>query len=427
MTLCILSYICSCVHAQEIIVSLTSKDGESYIGGKGYFPIPIQDKSIYKIDSSQFTNNNVWIVAMNQHQYLYEKETKHFENDKIYQNFINKDRNFNFGNTITRRLVPKNIIPILSGINLQGENIIVVDQNRNHDFSDDKIYTFKSGEKDKIEKFNIPIDIIITADEIITKPFTFSLTLPSPGSTVHSGGKLVDFRISNNEYYEGNIIIGMKKYLIQINNNENLHNKNSINRSEIKILSLPIDSSSKLFNKEYLLADTIHVGNDLVTAKYQNNKIYLNKVGHLKNINAIPEFREKDLLTGEIISNHSLKGKYTLIDFWGSWCGPCIKGLPHIVELYKKYGDKINFLSIASDYSDDLDKLKGLINQYNLTWAHIWSNRSISYNSRLTTKFYINSYPTIILLDKETNEIKRFYGILDSPKLDKALNEIMGF
>jgi len=56
-----------------------------------------------------------------------------------------------------------------------------------------------------------------------------------------------------------------------------------------------------------------------------------------------------------MISMQSLCGKYVLIDFWRTWCPPCIKGIPHLETAYEKFdAEKLAIYSIAKDKSENI-------------------------------------------------------------------------
>lgn len=228
------------------------------------------------------------------------------------------------------------------------------------------------------------------------------------------------------DYLEGTLRTGERKFLVQINDREHFTRGAVRQSAELKLLELPVDIGGRFFNRSYKIADTIPVGSSLYTLDFDNNILIFSKVGNIENEKAIPIFNEKDLLTSAVLKNETFKGKYTLIDFWGSWCGPCIQSLPHLVSIHKKYGDKLNVLSVASDHPKDIEKLKDLISKYKLTWNHIWSDRSQNWNNSLPFKFEIFSFPTIVLLDPETNEMKRFIGSNKLSDLDRNLELLFG-
>lgn len=122
----------------------------------------------------------------------------------------------------------------------------------------------------------------------------------------------------------------------------------------------------------------------------------------------IPTFKEIDFITKDTISDESLKGKVTLIDFWGTWCTPCIDAIPGLVEIHRQYGDRINILSIATDKSQDQDKLKTLIKRHRMAWMHIWTDYDLPKAQRLYSRFEVDVFPTVILLDTNATEIARF-------------------
>ncbi len=107
-----------------------------------------------------------------------------------------------------------------------------------------------------------------------------------------------------------------------------------------------------------------------------------------------PDFTETDT-AGKPVSLSSFRGKYVLLDFWASWCVPCIKELPYIVKTYQQYWDKgFTVLSVSLD----TDKAKWLdaINKDGLTWTHVSDLKEKNYVVEL---YDILGIPANLLID----------------------------
>jgi thiol-disulfide isomerase/thioredoxin len=100
----------------------------------------------------------------------------------------------------------------------------------------------------------------------------------------------------------------------------------------------------------------------------------------------------------------SLKGKYVLIDFWGSWCGPCHVAFPRLKELYSKYHDKgFEILGIATESNTDAWK-KDIVKS-ELPWLQMVDDKAIKVSQK---QFAVTEYPTTVLIDPNGKIIGRF-------------------
>lgn len=126
-------------------------------------------------------------------------------------------------------------------------------------------------------------------------------------------------------------------------------------------------------------------------------------------------------INGNKLSLADFKGKkYVLLDYWGSWCVPCRKENPHLIELYTKYKDRgIEFIGVADD-DETQDKWRKAVEEDKLPWLQVLKGGNT--DAGLGRKYNVGSYPTQILIDKEGKIIGRYVGTLEG--LDKMLVNI---
>ena len=133
-----------------------------------------------------------------------------------------------------------------------------------------------------------------------------------------------------------------------------------------------------------------------------------------------PNFIAKDL-KGKTIK---LKEGYTLLDFWGSWCTPCIALVPHLVEIHEHY-PALNIISIANERDKTtMPKLKKLIGEYNMAWTH--TSEILNDSTNMASRYAVSSFPTTFIIDPFGNVVFRGTGSNDTAKLKKKLAEIFG-
>jgi len=113
----------------------------------------------------------------------------------------------------------------------------------------------------------------------------------------------------------------------------------------------------------------------------------------------------KDALTGADISTDQLQGKVIVIDFWATWCGPCIAEMPNMKKLYSQYHQKgVEFLGISLDQPLDrggLDQLKRYCKENTITWPQYYQGNY--WGSEFSVSWGINSIPAMFIIDRKGN------------------------
>ncbi len=123
--------------------------------------------------------------------------------------------------------------------------------------------------------------------------------------------------------------------------------------------------------------------------------------------------------TGPEVALSSLKGKYVLIDFWASWCGPCRQENPNVVRMYNKYKDK-GFEIFGVSLDQDRAKWLKAIENDKLTWPHVSDLKG--WESSAAALYGITAIPQTVLLDKEGKIIAKN---LRGPALEEKLASLL--
>ena len=133
-----------------------------------------------------------------------------------------------------------------------------------------------------------------------------------------------------------------------------------------------------------------------------------------------PDFTA-ETLDGDKLSLSDLRGKYVLIDFWGTWCGPCIEALPVIKEAYETYGgEDFEIVGIAKELS--IEGFESFVNRENILWPQI--PEIYEENNDIQELYFVNSYPTYYLVDPE-GEIVEYGMALSADNLMNTLSEYL--
>lgn len=134
-----------------------------------------------------------------------------------------------------------------------------------------------------------------------------------------------------------------------------------------------------------------------------------------------PDFTQNDV-NGTPVTLSQFRGKYVLLDFWASWCGPCRQENPNVVKVYNKFkGKNFTILSVSLDKAEGKNNWLAAIHNDGLTWTQVsdlkfWDNAAAQL-------YYITSIPSNFLIDPNGKIVAKD---LRGADLEAKLEELLG-
>ena len=130
------------------------------------------------------------------------------------------------------------------------------------------------------------------------------------------------------------------------------------------------------------------------------------------------------LLSGDDFDWESYRGKVVLVDFWATWCGPCVADMPNIQATYNKFHKK-GFDVVAVSLDNDRKALESFVRQRSLPWVQIVDNTPRTKQGRqetLSNRYNISSIPTAFLVDRDGKVVSTFAR---GEELQRLLNQLL--
>lgn len=333
-----------------------------------------------------------------------------------------KDRTEGIDERANGILGKKQKIYIYVGLNEERtEKYVIVDCNNNLDFGDEKLYTFSLKDYDipshTLEQYALCSQIKVKMSfedctdcciiDLVVNPFYSD---KSESEYDSKDQYHLDTGIFTNFYQQGILDVRGKQVFINETKPTDFRLPcpyEPINASSVYRFYQLGDTISPL---SYSLGDTISlVDRKIHIRAFDNNRLYLDEIGAALDSSRVgsylPDLYSTDLSDSATIHlNHLMKDKYVFIDFWGSWCGPCVSSLPVLREFYDKVKGRndVLVLGVALEHKKDIDKLKKIIRENNVEWMNVWSNFSTRKSlGSVHGKLRINVFPTYMIIDKE--------------------------
>ena len=304
-------------------------------------------------------------------------------------------------------------------------------------------------------------DSIILSLNIIEKPYgnhalrmtVYDFFTMLPGDKLHLSGDIRNLKASNTKIYDElnkiESINKLKADIFSLNNdldkafkeqdNENIdslkkefisyaqklsvakleyikNNPNSLT-SGFLYNSLMSEHKDKAIN---IIGDNVKNGplSKLITNTTEQHNTEKAKKKAQENIapgKPAPDFKLKNL-NNEEMTLTSFHGKYVLLDFWGTWCSWCIKGMPDMKKYYAKYKDKMEIVGICC--RDTEEKWRKGVKDLELPWTNLYNGNE----KDIVIKYAISGYPTKILINPNGTIVDVFVG--ESEEMYKKLDNL---
>lgn len=173
------------------------------------------------------------------------------------------------------------------------------------------------------------------------------------------------------------------------------------------------------YKSGYDYADTIPLNSKPFRIKaidWNNSRLLLSPIYDKPSFKKIGSELLKDL------SGYFNHKEYIFIDFWGTWCNPCIQSIPKLKELHASYKEHVAFLSICYDDPKNYGSFKNILDKYKIEWP----NRFIQFNTANSIVEHLNieTFPSFLLINKEGDIIFLFSGENDFPKMTSSLKAL---
>ncbi len=151
-------------------------------------------------------------------------------------------------------------------------------------------------------------------------------------------------------------------------------------------------------------------------SKKQNTNT--NLVEQSKNVTKAPDFSLTDI-NGKTIKLSDHKNKVVILDFWATWCPPCRKGIPDLIQLQKKYKDQLVVIGISLD-TDTKKDVVPFAKEFGMNYPVVYGDQKVVMNYG-----GIEAIPTSFIIDKKGNIVQGFVGLMSISSYEEIIKDLL--
>lgn len=415
----VFSILASTASSQVICIPMTAKNGSNNRVMSYYKPTKQMNNTdgIKGLDTS---NCNAWQLrkaVLFVEQEMRERKESGKMSDTHFQNYV-RDNAVDTNRT-RKQAIPKNSVYAFIKLDKHKTKFLKVDTNNDRNFSDEEWFIFPMDSAKRKPTVIIDFEYFKDGELKLAKvPFAIDI--------FENNGDELNFYFINQSYWEGQIELDGVDHIVQLDEiNYGLYPNKDFLINIIKVNG----SRSENVNYKYRSSESVILGNRKLFSvdSFKDGQLCFDYEKQLTHDNAklntqAPPISTSEEITGKEFSLFQRRGKYVLLDFWGTWCQPCLKAIPSLAKMAEKYGNELAIVSIAYDKRADYNKFLDQIQKNKMNWEHIFVD--FGSKSTIMNDYLVQEFPTTILINPDGKIVVREKGEESLLAIEKFLNSI---
>ncbi|HKI77492.1 MAG TPA: TlpA disulfide reductase family protein [Ignavibacteriaceae bacterium] len=142
------------------------------------------------------------------------------------------------------------------------------------------------------------------------------------------------------------------------------------------------------------------------------------KVSNNSSSEKAPDF-ELETTQGNNVKLSDYRGKVVIVDFWATWCGPCRRGIPDLVQLQKNYKDELVVIGISLD-TDTRSDVEPFVKEFGINYPIVYGNNEVVHNYG-----DIQAIPTSFVINQKGEIVTSFVGLQNVDNYANIINKLI--